>query len=200
MPAGRYTVMDGEGRAVGVETFRCASGPVGWRYFSEIDTSDPEPHGEVVDFVVDQRWRPVRLRVDTGSHVLLLSAEGDRLRGERDGEPLDLAFGPEMELDYLSPCFNAVTANRLTATTEIEVVYLLPVTCEPVRVRQRYELIGDEEVDTPVGRFAARRWQYTALDSGWSRPLWVAGDVVVAYEDLFALAEYEPGRGAAPLG
>jgi hypothetical protein len=191
--------MDGEGKAVGVESFRCAPGPAGWRYFSEIETSEPEPHREVVDFVVDQRWRPVRLRIETGSHVLRLTADVDRLRGERDGEPLDLPFGPEVELDYLSPCFNAVTANRLATTAEIEVVYLLPVTCEPIPVRQRYELFVEEEVATPVGRFAARRWRFTALNSGWSRPLWVAGDVVVAFEGLFALAEYEPGRGPAPV-
>jgi hypothetical protein len=200
VPAGRYTVMDGDGGVVGMEAFRCAPGPAGWRYFSEIETSHPDPHRELVDFVVDRQWRPLRLRVETGSHALLLSAEGDRLRGERDGEPLDLPFGPETELDYLSPAFNAVTVNRLTRTTEIEVVYLLPVTCEAVPARQRYELIGDEEVETPVGRFAGRRWQYTSLDSGWTRPLWVAGDVVVAFEGFFALAEYQPGGGAVPLG
>jgi hypothetical protein len=199
MPAGRYTVMDGAGLAVGSESFRCGAGPAGWRYFAEIETSSPEPHGEIVDLVVDDRWRPLRLRVETGSHRLDLSVGDGRLVGRRDGSDVDLPFGPETELDYLSPCFNAVTANRLAGTTEIEVVYLRPVTCEPVPLRQRYELQGERDVDTPVGRFTARRWQYTALDSGWSRPLWVAGDVVVAYEDLFRLDEYEPGRGPVPV-
>ncbi|MGH2675458.1 MAG: hypothetical protein ACRDKA_02380 [Actinomycetota bacterium] len=200
MPAGRYDVLDGAGRTLGTESFRCARGPGGWRYFSEIETAVPEPHREVVDLVVDAAWRPVRLRIETGSHALLLVFEGERLTARRDGEPVEVPFGPEVELDYLSPCFNAVTASRLGRTAEIDVLYLRPVTCEPVRVRQRYELGGDEEVETPVGRFRATRLQYTALDSGWSRPLWVAGDVVVAYEDLFELAEYDPGRsGPFPL-
>ena len=199
MPVGRYTVMDGAGHAVGSEEFRCAPGPAGWRYFSTIETILPEPHREVVDLVVDGAWRPVRLRIDTGSHRLDLVADGDRLVGRRDGETLDLAFGPRAEIDYLSPAFNAVTANRLTATSELDVVYLEPFTCEPRAQRQRYEPGEEEEVHTPVGRFTARRWGYTALDSGWSATFWVAGDVVVAYEGLFELAEYEAGpRGPFP--
>ncbi len=49
------------------------------------------------------------------------------------------------------------------------------------------------EIATPVGTFSATRWRYTALSSGWTRDLWVAGDVVVAYDGLFALEWYEAG-------
>lgn len=200
MPAGRYTVMDGDGRPVGTEDFRCAPGPAGWRYFAEIQTSVPEPHREIVDLVVDEAWRPIRTRLDTGSHELLLQAEGDRLVGYRDGEAIQTPWGPDHHLDYLSPAYNAVTAMRLEASAEIEVVYLLPVTCEPTVVRQRYELLGEEEVETPVGRFAARRWRYTALSSGFTRDLWTAEDVLVAYDGVFRLDDYEPGAsGSRPL-
>jgi hypothetical protein len=199
MPVGRYTVQDGDGRPVGTEGFRCAPGPSGWRYVATIATSDPEPHREVVDLVVDDGWRPVRVRIDSGDHQVLLSVEGDRLTGHRDGEPIEMPFGPEVEIDYLSPCFNAVTARRLDRTDEIEVVYLEPVTIEPIKARQRYEREAEEDVDTPVGRFRARKWQYTSLDSGWSRPFWLAGDVVVRFQDLFELEEYEQGAsGPAP--
>jgi hypothetical protein len=200
MAVGRYRVLDGEDRPVGTEEFRCAPGPSGWRYAASVTTSVPHPHGELVDLVVDRSWRPVRLRLDTGEHQLVVTRSGDRLSGIRDGRPIEIPFGPETELDYLSPCFNAVTALRLGRTADIDVVYLEPVKCEPRSVRQRYERVGDEDVDTPVGRFRASRWQYTALDSGWSRPMWVAGDVVVRYEDLFELDEYEPGAtGAVPV-
>lgn len=194
MPAGRYTVQDGSGRPVGTESFRCAPGPAGWRYFAEIETSVPEPHREVVDLVVDDSWRPVRLRIQTGSHEFAMAVEGDRATTLLDGTPVDVPFGPEVELDYLSPCFNAVTANRLGRTADIDVLYLRPVTCEPVAVRQRYQSEGEEEVATPVGRFRAARWRYTALGSGFTRPLWVAGDIVVAYKGVFELSEYDPGR------
>jgi hypothetical protein len=194
MPTGRYVVMD-EGHPVGTEEFRCAAGPAGWRYFSEVETILPEPHREVVDLVVDARWRPIRLRIETGGHSLLVATEGDRLVGRRDGEEVDLPFGPDVEVDYLSPSFNAVTANRLTGTAEIDVVYLEPYTCEPVMERQRYERIGEEDVSTQVGTFAAVRWQYTSMRTGWTAPLWVTGDVVVAFERIFVLEELEPGPG-----
>lgn len=198
MPAGRYTVMDGEGNAIGTEEFRCALGPAGWRYFSEVETTDPHPHREIVDLAVDAAWRPVRTRIDTGDHNILLQAAGaERLAGYRDGAPIEAPWGHDMHLDYLSPAYNAVTAQRLTATAEIEVVYLEAFTCEPRIERQRYELAHDEEVETPVGRFAARRWRYTALSTGWARDLWVAGDVVVAYEGLFELEWYDPGASGA---
>jgi hypothetical protein len=200
MPVGRYRVLDGQGGPVGTEDFRCAPGPGGWRYFAEIETSDPQPHRERVDFVVDLSWRPLRLVVETGSHSLALRSSDEALIGERDGEPLEIPFGPETEIDYLSPSFNAVTANRLEATADVEVVYLEPVTCEPVPARQRYELL--EPVDiirTPVGEFEASRWRYTSLPGGWTGQLWLAGDVVVAFEGLFELEAYEPGsRGPFP--
>jgi hypothetical protein len=202
MPIGRYTVMDGDGRPMGTEEFRCAPGVAGWRYASEIRTDDPEPHREVVDLVVDADWRPVRTRIDTGAHSLLLEADGVRgLVGVRDGESIETPWDPETHLDYLSPAYNAVTANRLSATTEIDVVFLDAYTCVPSMERQRYEDGGVERVRTPVGGFEARRWRYTALSSGWSRDLWVAGDVVVAYDGLFSLESYEPGAsGPAPIG
>ena len=199
MPAGRYTVLDGPDRAVGIEVFRCAPGPAGWRYVAEIETSDPTPHREVVDLVVDREWRPVRLRVETGAHSLLLAAREDHLVGERDGQPLDLSFGTGLEIDYLSPCFNAVTANRYGRSAEFPVAYLEPVTCLPHQERQRYELEGPDVVTTPVGRFEATRWRFTSLQSGWSGRFWLAGEVVVRFEGLFELAEYEPGpRGPFP--
>ena len=67
-------------------------------------------------------------------------------------------------------------------------------------MRQRYELLGNERVDTQAGRFEAARWRFTSLDSGWTGDLWVAGDVVVHYERLFTLETYEAGAsGVRPL-
>ncbi|HSD49565.1 MAG TPA: hypothetical protein VLE71_07020 [Actinomycetota bacterium] len=200
MPAGRYTVMDGDGNPVGTEDFRCAPGPMGWRYFAEIRTSDPQPHDGIVDLAVDADWRPARTRIATGSHEILLVREGDTLTGSRDGRALELRFGPQLHVDYLSPAFNGVTTMRLTGTTEIDVVYLDPVTVEPRPERQRYEDLGEDEIDTLVGRFATRRWGFTALGSGWSRHLWIAGDVVVRFDGLYELERYEAGAsGPRPL-
>lgn len=194
MPVGSYRVMDGAGNAVGTEEFRAAAGPAGRRYFSTVDTRQPEPRREVIDIVSDGASRPVRVRIDTGSHAILLAAWEGSLSGTLDGDPVEIEWGPDLYLDYLSPAFSAATANRLGGTADIEVVYLEPVTCRPRRERQRYELLGEEEIATPVGRFSARRWRYTALRTGWTRSLWIAGDLVVSYEGLFELAAYEPGQ------
>ena len=179
---------------MGTEEFRAAAGPAGRRYFSTVATRQPEPHGEVIDLVVDGASRPVRVRIDTGSHAILLTAWGESLSGTLDGDPVQIEWGLDVYLDYLSPAFSAATANRLGGTADIEVVCLEPVTCRPRRERQRYELRGEEEIATPVGRFSARRWRCTSLRTGWTRSLWVAGDLVVSYEGLYELAAFEPGQ------
>ena len=200
MPSGRYAVRGRSGDVVGTEDFRSAPGPMGWRYVSEIRRDEPTPHGEIVDVAVDAEWRVVRARIETGEHSIMLEPRGGSLTGVRDGEPMQVGWGPDMHLDYLTPAMNAITAQRLVGTTEIDVVYLEPVTVEPTLVRQRYELLGSEEVETPVGRFRSDRWRYTALESGWTSDLWVASDVVVRYDRAFELIGYEAGaRGPVPV-
>ncbi len=199
MPAGRYTILDVDGRPRGTEKFRCAPGPMGWRYFSDVEIETNEPHHEIVDLAVDSSWRPVRTRIETGSHSILLTAEGDRLAGFRDGQPVAIPWDPDAELHYASPAYNVVTANRLRRSAEFDVVFLQPVTCKPVLERQRYELIGEEEVETAVGRFAATRWRFTALAGGFTAGMWIAGDVLVSYEGLYELDWYEPGATGPPI-
>jgi hypothetical protein len=198
VPSGRYAVSGREGNVVGTEDFRCAPGPMGWRYVSEIQRDEPAPHDERVDVVVDADWRIVRSRIDTGSHSLELQPDDGVLRGVFDGERIELGWGPETHLDYLTPAMNAITAHRLETSSEIDVIYLEPVTLEPTRMRQRYELLRRENVDTPVGSFVATRWRYTALSSGWTSDLWVADDVVVRYDRAFELIGYEAG-GSGPF-
>jgi hypothetical protein len=193
MPVGRYGILGDDGARRGSEEFRCAPGPMGWRCFSNIRLEDEQPHDEIVDVAVDASWRLVRTRIETGSHNILLSAEGDSLEGFRDREPVSIPWGPDTELDYASPAYNVVTANRLRRSAEFDVVFLEPVTCEPVLERQRYDLIGEEEVETAVGRFDATRWQFTALSSGFTAGMWIAGDVLVRYEGLYELEHYESG-------
>lgn len=171
---------------------------MGWRYVSEIERDEPSVHRETVDVVVDASWGIVRAEIRTGSHAIHLEPQHGTLTGIRDGRPVEIPWGPEVHLDYLSPAFNAITAQRLDGTTEIDVVYLEPVTLEPTPMRQRYELVRRETVPTPAGRFLAVRWRYTALESGWTSELWVADDVVVRYDRAFELIGYEPGA-SGPL-
>jgi hypothetical protein len=200
MPFGRYIVFGDDGTRVGTEEFRSAPGPMGWRYFSEIETIDPEPHHETMDVAVDAAWRIARVRIRNPQHEVLLEPGDGVLAGWFDRKPVEIPFGPEMHLDVFTPATNAISVQRLAGTEEIDVLYLEPYTLEPSRVRQRYQLIGDERVETPVGTFDAVRWRFTALESGWTADLWVAGDLVVRYERLFELEWLDPGAsGPRPV-
>jgi hypothetical protein len=181
--------MDGAGNAVGTEEFRAAAGPAGRRYFSTVDTGQPEPHREMIDLVSDGASRPVRIRIDTGSHAILLAAWGESLSGTLDGDPVEIEWGPDLLPRLSLSCVQrGYQPIGWGAPRTFEVVYLEPVTCLPRRERQRHELLGEEEIATPVGRFSALRWRYTALRTGWTCSLWVAGDLEVSYEGLFELA------------
>lgn len=195
MPFGTYAIVGEGAERIGVEEFRSAPGPAGWRYFSEVETRTPTPHRETIDLAIDADRRIAQVRIATGEHEIFLrpSPDGASLAGVRDGTAIEIPYGPAVHLDYFTPATNAITARRLDGTTEIDVVYLEPVTLEPSRVRQRYEALGPERVRTPVGSFDADRWRFTSLDSGWSSDLWVAGDIVVRYDGLFELARLDPG-------
>ena len=71
MPTGRYSVWGRTGDVVGTEDFRCAPGPMGWRYVSEILREEPSPHREIVDVAVDATWHVVRARIETGTHAIV---------------------------------------------------------------------------------------------------------------------------------
>ena len=63
VPQGRYVVIGDDGASVGTESFRCAPGPMGWRYVSEIATNEHGPHRADIDIAVDAEWRIVRVQV-----------------------------------------------------------------------------------------------------------------------------------------
>jgi hypothetical protein len=183
-----YRLSDG-----GTEQFRCAPGPMGWRYFSTVQDTRGTTN---VDLSVDASWRPVRVRIQTPEHHLLLSARGSIL----DDEQPDVTFEPGSQtVDFPSPCFPLATARRLGGSGEIDVVSLDPGTLQPSTERHRFDAGADEEIATPIGRFVARAYRHIAPRAHSSRALWIAGDVVVAGGGL-ELAAYDPGgRGPRPL-
>ena len=73
MPFGRYTGFGDGGEPVGTEDFRAAPGPMGWRYFSEVETKEPSYHQETLDLAVHADWRIANVRIG-GAHELLLQA------------------------------------------------------------------------------------------------------------------------------
>src|SRR5438046_9626994 len=96
MPFGQYTVFGEGGKPVGTEEFRCAPGPMGWRYFSQVEVTDPSPHKETLDFAVDASWRIARVRIATGEHEILLElgSGATMVGGYPDNEPIQPRTGP----------------------------------------------------------------------------------------------------------
>jgi hypothetical protein len=196
VPSGRYEVIGEDGQPEGEESFRSAPGPAGWRYVADITGA-----GEgAVDLVADAAWNVVRVRFRSPAGELLLQTQGDRMVGLRDRETLEFPWRPQLHVDVFSPVTNLASTKRLTRTQQIEVLYVDRDTLETSFTWQRYELLGDEPVATPIGSFDATRWRFVALDSGWTGDLWVSGDVVVKYERTFELVGYEPGAtGPHPI-
>lgn len=188
MPSGLYRLSDG-----GTERFRCAPGPMGWRYFSTVQDVRGTTN---VDLSVDASWRPVRVRIQTPSHHLLLSARGIVLDDEQLVVPLDLETNA---IDFGSPCFPLATARRLGGSGDIDAIVIDEETLRTSIERHRFGAGGEEEVTTPVGRFVARAWRYVAPRPRSSRALWIAGDVIVAGDGVELAAYDAGGRGPRPL-
>ena len=201
MPSGRYSVRGRSGEVVGTEDFRCAPGPMGWRYVSEIEREEPTLHRETVDVVVDASWRVVRARIETGAMRSSWSRGDGVLAGIRDGERIEVPWGPESHLDYLSPAFNAITAQRLTDTSGDR--RRLPASRSrsiPSRCASATSSFAVRTSTRRAGKYFSAKWHYTALASGWESDLWVAEDVVVRYDRAFELISYERGATGPVLG
>ena len=197
MPSGLYRLFDDDGTPARTEQFRCAPGPMGWRYFSTVQ----DPRGATnVDLSVDAQWRPVRVRIQTPEHHLLLAARAGSFVGVIDDEQIELPSDQaSTSVDFPSPCFSLATALRLGETSEIDVLAIRPGTLRAHTEHHRFEAGDEDEVQTPVGRFSARAWRHIASRPPFSRALWIAGDVVVAGDGL-ELVAYDPGgRGPRPV-
>src|SRR6266545_1006790 len=113
MPSGAYTVMDGEGKAVGTEDFDLSRGLLGLHYTSSITTELPEPHKETVDVFIHPDYRPLQVRIDTWSNAVTVRLDHDPITATRNARDLQLPEEPWTEIDYLSPIFNGLTTVRM---------------------------------------------------------------------------------------
>ena len=182
---------------VGTEDFRCAPGPMGWRYVSEIERHEPDSHREVVDVVVDVERRIVRARIETGSHSIRPRiAATPTLEGTLDCGRIKVPYGPSgASATSPPPWARAPPATR--GTTEIHVGGPAAGGAGS-STRQRYVRPSQVRRDTG-GPSTWPKWHYTALASGWESDLWVADDVVMRYDRAFELISYEAGA-TGPVG
>lgn len=201
MPAGTYTIFDGNGRGFASEEFRTAPGIAGSRYFATIRFEDSADE-EIVDLSVDAGWRPRRLRIGTGEHHVILQHTGMGFVGALDDERLQI--DELVDIGYRSPGFAATTANRLQyeglASADLEITQVAASSLELGTSRQRFELVGEEVLETPVGRFNSTHWRHTDLESERVGEFWTSGAIILAYPGVAELHTYDPvGAGPFPL-
>ena len=187
---------------MGTEEFHTAPGVAGTRWFSTIRFDDVSVGEEIVDISVDSKWQPVRIRIQTPDHHLILQRSGANLVGARDEEMLDL--GPGADYCYRSPAFRAAIINRLAVGSpdiaDIAVTSIGPGSLELSTSDQRYERVGTGEITTPGGRFDATRWHVSDRDTGREGDLWISGAVVLTFPGVAELLHFDPARsGPFPL-
>jgi hypothetical protein len=170
MPRGTY-LHDSEVE----ERFSCAPDGGGWRY------SARRSDGGTIELVADGRWRPARLQVTVGEHVLRGGAAGAELRwviAGREHSARAAGFLGD------SPGLLVAVARSLgLAESESADVRLLVLT-EPVlavrMVPQRWTLTEIAWHGADDARLPVERYEITDLETGEVSEFYLAGDVVVA--------------------
>ncbi|MEV0406321.1 hypothetical protein [Actinoallomurus sp. NPDC050550] len=157
------------------ERFACAPDGGGWRYSAE--RSD----GGTVELVADSLWRPARLQVTAGEHVLRGGAVGAELLWVTAGrEHTARATGFLGESPGL---LVAVARSLRLAEGERVDVRILLVTAPSLAVRtvpQRWSLAETAWHDADGERVPVDRYEITDLETGELSEIHLAGDVVVA--------------------
>lgn len=170
MPRGTYVHDSGV-----EERFSCAPDGGGWRYTAR--RSD----GGTVELAADGRWRPARLQVTAGEHVLRGGVAGAELLWVTDGrEHSARAAGFLGESPGL---LVAVARSLRLGERESADVRLLAVTGPALAVRtvpRRWTLTEITWHDADEGRLPVERYEITDLETGEISECHLAGDVVVA--------------------
>jgi hypothetical protein len=175
-----------EGGAV-VERFRCGPGPAGWRCVSDRTDAATGALLSRLDLVLDATGRTLRLRVEAGGWELRGGAVGPDLlwrrapqddSGEQERTERAAAFtGP-------SPAYDVACARLLGLapgqSRRVRLVELVEPALAALTVDRAWTLSAVEDRDgLPVARY-----QVDDLATGERRVVRVAGDVVVAGDDV----------------
>lgn len=157
------------------ERFSCAPDGGGWRYTAE--RSD----GGTIELVADGRWRPARLQVTSGEHVLRAGAAGPELLWVTAGQERSArAAGFVGE----SPGLLVAVARSLGLAERERADLRLLVLTEPAlavrTVPQRWTLAEITWHDADDARLPVERYEITDLETGEISEFHLAGDVVVA--------------------
>ena len=184
MPTGRYVLAGPDGPAQ--ERFSCAPGPVGWRYVGT--RTEPGPAGVdaagSVDVTVDARWRPLRVEVRSGAHVVRAGLTAAGLAWVRDGVE---GAADAAALAGSSPALLVVRARLigpviLGGCLVLRILRLDGAALAPLHSEERWTLAEVVEHPTDLGPLAVQHWVVDDLVTGERAEVHLGGDVVLAAE------------------
>ena len=188
VPTGCYALSGLDGPAE--ERFSCAPGPVGWRYVgtrTEPDAAGAAVAGAVAgsaDVTVDARWRPLRVEVRRGDHVVRAGLTAAGLAWVRDGvegaSDASALAGPSPAL--LVARARLVAPLAAGGPAVLRVLRLDGPALAPLGGAERWRLAEVAEQPTDLGPLAVQHWVVDDLAAGQRAELHLAGDVVVAAE------------------
>jgi hypothetical protein len=209
-----YEILSPGGRAAGEEELVVTRTGSGWRIQSGVRTSWPEEVVASLDWELDTSMVTRRLEIWSrerfgGDHRLELTISGNGLLAHREAPDgptqVELGWGPQAELDYISAAFPAVMLARSGLATgqvrQVEVVQIGTLDLVPVIVPQR--LLGlplkDDELSGKDLRHgveeAAARVECRVAATGHVALITTApSGALLGYSGLLRLAWLEPTK------
>lgn len=187
MPRGRYSLHDPyDHTPLGEEHFQCATGPSGWRYFSQITTPSGE-HAGSVDLTLDELGRPIRLELHAGAwQVKGAALDGVTwVRTDPTGEHAQEGNVAAHSFTGASPAFLVATARMLRPAAgdpavRVRLVSFAPPVLAPRTLDQSWAMLDTETHATDNGPLLVESYQVSEVDTGEAHPVHLAGDVVLA--------------------
>jgi hypothetical protein len=192
----RYQIIGRGGAVAGSEDLEVARGGAGWRIRSRIETAWPEEIVASLDWELDESMLTRLLHVSSrerfsGEYELELTVTGNGLLAHRDAPDgptqVELGWGPNAELDYISAAFPAVMVARSDlapgATRDVDAVQLGTADLVPITLGQRLRRIDPDTVEC------------TVVDTGHVAVITTAASgALVAYSGLLRLTSLEPTK------
>jgi hypothetical protein len=210
-----YQVIGRDGGVAGTEQLEVVRGEAGWRIRSLIETSWPEAVVASLDWELDGALLTRLLRVVSrerfsGEYELELTVSGNGLLAHREApdgpSQVELGWGPNAELDYISAAFPAVMLARSNLAVgggrDVDAVQLGTADLVPTIIAQRLRRVDPganaEAAPARTGNAAGTADAATAVvectvvDTGHVALIsTTAVGALVAYSGLLRLASLE---------
>lgn len=187
MPRGHYSLHDPHDHTpLGEEHFHCATGPYGWRYFSQL-IGPAGDHAGSVDLTLDELGRPLRLELHAGGwQVRGAALDGVTwVRTDATGTEAQEGNAAGHSFTGTSPAFLVATSRLLHPTAgapgrRVRLVALTPPVLAPRTLDQVWALTDTEAHATDNGPLTVENYRVGHVDTGEQHPVHIAGDVVLA--------------------